>query len=177
MRACAAAEEPNALEQVAGGDAGGGEDEVVARSQVLRDVHAVLVAVAHPRAAFSLLVAPIPEACLDLAAEAAQGRRGDHALGRAAGPHDRVDAGARDRAGDRRRQVPVPDELDARARLPDLGDEGLVPLALEDDDRDVTDAAAERPGDAPQVLAGALADVDLSRSDRTDAQLLEVGVR
>ena len=94
VRPRAAAEEADALEEVAGRDAGRGEDEVLARGEVLGAVDAALVAVAHPRAALALLVVAIPEAGLDLAAEAAQGRRGDHALRGAADAHDRVDAGA-----------------------------------------------------------------------------------
>src|SRR4051794_16768078 len=119
MRPCAAAEEPNALEQVAGRHPGGGEDQVVAGGEVFGDVDAVLVAVTHPRPAFALIVVAIPEARLDLAAEAAQGGSGDHALGRTARAHDGVDAGARNGAGDRRGQIAVTDELDPGAGLPD----------------------------------------------------------
>ena len=113
---------------------------------------------------------------LDLAAEAAQRRRGEHALGRAADAHDGVHAGARDRARDRGRQVAVADQLDPRARRADLVDQLLVARALEDHDRDVVDAPAERLGDPAEVLARALADVDLARGDRPDAQLLHVRV-
>ncbi len=67
-----------------------------ARSSVAVD--AVLVAVAHPRAARALVVVAVAEARLDLAAEAAQRGRRDHALRRAADAHDGVDAGARDGA-------------------------------------------------------------------------------
>src|SRR4051794_25273607 len=144
MRPCAAAEEPNALEQFAGGNAGGSEDEVVAGREVFGDVDAVLVAVAHPRPAFALIVIAISEAGLDLAAEAAQRRGGDDALGRTARAHDGVDAGARNSTGDRRGQIAVTDELDPRAGLADLGDERLVALALEDDDGDVADPPSER---------------------------------
>ena len=48
---------------------------------------------------------------------------------------------------------------------------------VEDDDRDVADPAAERLGDAPEVLGRATADVDLAGRDRADAQLLQVRVR
>src|SRR4051794_14218697 len=141
VRAGAATEEADALEQVAGGDAGRGEDEVVARREVLGAIDTRLVAVTHPRAAFALLVAAIAEPRLDLAAEATQRRGCDHALRRATGAHDRVDAGARDRARDRGREIAVTDELDSRARGADLFDERVVPRPLEDDDRDVADPA------------------------------------
>src|SRR6185369_13532681 len=114
----ASAEEPDTLEQVAGRHARRREDEVLARGEVLGVVDAVLVAVTHPRTALTLVVAAVPEPGLDLAAEAAQRGRGDHALGRAADAHHRVDAGARDRRRDRRRQVAIADQLDPSAGSP-----------------------------------------------------------
>ena len=143
----AAAEIAHALEQVAGRDAGRGEDEVLARREVLGRVDALLVAVAHRRAARPLLVAAVAEAGLDLAAEAAQRGGRQDALRRAADAHDGVDAGALDRAADRGRQVAVGDELDPRPGPPDLLDQGVVARPLEDDDGDVVDAAPERRRD------------------------------
>jgi hypothetical protein len=88
-----------------------------------------------------------------------------------------VDAGPRHRAGDRGRQVAVADELDPGAGGPDLGDERIVTRPLEDDDRDVAHPAAERIGDPAQVLGRPIADVDLARRHRPDAQLFHVRVR
>src|SRR4051812_48991214 len=67
----AATEESNALEQVAGRDTRRGEDQVLAGSEVLGAVDPRFVTVAHPLAAPALLVGAVPEAGLDLAAEAA----------------------------------------------------------------------------------------------------------
>ncbi len=154
MRPCAATEEADALEQVAGGHPGRREHEVLARRQVLGRVDPVLVAVAHPRAAFPLLVVAVAEARLDLATEATQRGGRDDALRRAADAHDGVDAGARDRAGDGGRQVAVADELDARAGRPDLGDQVVVPRPLEDHDRDVADLAPSASAIRPRFSVG-----------------------
>jgi hypothetical protein len=87
-----------------------------------------------------------------------------------------MDAGAGDGTADRRRQVAIADQLDPGARLADLGDERVVARPIEDDDGDVVDPPAERLGDPPQVVGRRVADVDLPRNDRPDAELLEVGV-
>ena len=152
VRPGAAAEEADALEQVAGRSRRSRRRRGSRRTPGPRSVDAVLVAVAHPRAALALLVAAVAEAGLDLAAEAAQRGRRDDALRRAADAHHGVDAGARDGARDRRRQVAVADELDPRAGRADLGDQRVVARPLEDDDRDVADLPAERLGDPAEVL-------------------------
>src|SRR6478735_1234716 len=118
-----ATEEADALEQIAGRHTGGREDEILARGEVLGPVDALLVPMAHPGATLAFIVAAIAEAGLDLATEATQRRGGDDALRCAAGPHHGMDAGARDGARDRGRQVAVADELDPRAGLLDLGDQ------------------------------------------------------
>jgi hypothetical protein len=87
-----------------------------------------------------------------------------------------VDAGARDGAADRRRQVAVGDELDPGAGTLDLRDQPLVARPVEDHDRDVDDLPAERVGDPVEVVGRALADVDLAGHDGPDAELLEVRV-
>src|SRR6185503_599309 len=102
-----------------------------------------LVAVAHALATGPLLVVAVLEAGLDLAAEAAHGGSGDHALRGPADAHDRVHAGALDRAADRGGEVAVGNELDARARAPDLGDEVGVARPVEDDHGDVLGFAPE----------------------------------
>ena len=49
--------------------------------------------------------------------------------------------------------------------------------SLEDHDGDVVDPPAEGLGDSPEVVGGALPDVDLAGHDRPDAELLEVRIR
>ena len=77
---------------------------------------------------------------------------------------------------DGRGQVAVGDELDARARGPDLGNQLLVTRPIEADDRQVRDLAPESVSDASQVLGYGLPDIDVARGNRTDAQLVEIRV-
>jgi hypothetical protein len=141
----AAAEEADAAQELAIGDAGGAEDDVVARGQVVREVHALEVVDVHAHAAraFALLLRAPPELGLDLAAKAFQGGRRQHALRRAAGAHHGVHARPRYRDADGGRQVAVADELDTGPRRPHFGDELLVPLPLQDHDGDVPHVAAQ----------------------------------
>ena len=75
--------EADAGEQVAVGDAGRGEQDVAAR-HLAHVVFAVEVGDAHAARALALLVGIDDQAALHLAADAAERRRGEHALGRAA---------------------------------------------------------------------------------------------
>src|SRR4029079_10670476 len=111
----APAEVADAVQQVAVGHAGRREDQLLAGREVLGRVDAALVAVAPRLAASVLLGRAVAEPRLDLAAQALQRGRGQDAFRRATDAHDRVDAGARDGAADRRRQVAVGDELDPGA--------------------------------------------------------------
>ena len=58
----------------------------------------------------------------------------------------------------------------------DLLDQLRVARSIEYDDRQIGHLAAERVGDAVQVLCRGGADVDVAAGDRPDAQLLEVRV-
>ena len=62
--------------------------------------------------------------------------------------------------GDRRCDVAVPDQVDPRARLAQLGDQRLVPVPLEHDDRQVLDVHALGGRDAADVLGRRGVDVD-----------------
>src|SRR6185503_8665841 len=162
---------------VAVGDARRREDERVPGGELLRVIDPLLVAMAHRGAPGPLLVAPVPEPRLDLAAETAQRGRRQDALRGAPDPHHRVHAGALDRAADRGGEVAVADQLDPSAGRPDLLDQRLVARPLQDHDGDVADAPAELRRDPGKVLARRQADVDAAGRDRTDAQLVEVRVR
>src|SRR5690606_38821803 len=121
VRAGTVLEELDAAQQVAVGDAGGAEDDHLTRGQVLGAVDAV-----HRTAllleAPALLVVARPEAPVDLAAEALQRGRRQHALRGAADAHHGVHVGAAHRRRQRRDHVAVADQLDARARLAHLAD-------------------------------------------------------
>ena len=95
--------------------------------------------------ALPLVVVPRPQLPLHRAAEALDRGSGDHALRRSADAHEEVDAGARLRGRDRGRDVAVADEVHARSGLAELGDEVVVAVALEDDDREVVDGARPSP--------------------------------
>ena len=88
-----------------------------------------------------------PQLALDLAAQAAQSRRGDHALVSAADADRQVVVRAADRGADRGHDVAVGDQLDARAGLADLGDQIVVARPVEHDRGHVVATAAERLGD------------------------------
>src|SRR5580704_11986468 len=87
------AEEPYALKQRAIRHAGGGEDELLAGSEVFCFVNSVLIFDAHAGEALFLLRL-YHQAAEHVAVEAADGGGGNHAFRRAARAHDGVDAGA-----------------------------------------------------------------------------------
>src|SRR5579883_1215815 len=82
----AAGETPYAFEHGAGGDAGGGEHDVAAR-EIQERVLPIEIGDAHLVSAALLVVVAKQEPPLHLASDAAQRRRRQHALGRAAGAH------------------------------------------------------------------------------------------
>jgi len=172
----AVAEEPHALEQAAIGDAGGGEDDVLAARQILRPVDALGIGDPHRLAARFVFRLGDDETCEDLAVEAAHGRRREHTFRRTARAHHGVDAAARDRGGDACREVAITDEADARAGGADVGDELLVPRPVEHDHRQFVDLAAERARDGAQVLAHRGIQIDQVLGARPDDQLLHVEV-
>ncbi len=96
-----------------------------------------------------LAVVARPQPALDRAAHALDRRGRDDAFGRASDAHQHVDAGRRLAGRDRRGDVPVADQVDAGAGLAQLGDEGVVALALEHDDGEVADAHASSPPPPP----------------------------
>ena len=108
-------EETNALDQGAVGDPGGGEEDVVALDQIVGGQDAIEV-VPGLDGGLALLVVSGLESSLDHAAEAFEGRGGDHALGRPADAVEQVDAraapGGRDGPGD----VAVGQQIDPRTR-------------------------------------------------------------
>src|SRR6266851_3756287 len=96
----AAAEEADAAQEVAVGDAGGTEDDVVPRGQLRGVVDLGAVDVAHRLQALLLPLLQRLEAALHPAVETAHGRRGQDAFRRAADAHGRVDAGTANGRGD-----------------------------------------------------------------------------
>ncbi len=176
-RADAVAEEADALHQRALGDAGGREDDVLARREILRPVDPLEVGDAHRAAALLVLRRVDDEPREDLAAEAAHGRRREHALGRAADAHHGVHAAAdrpprRCRPTDRRRRSGGCARRWSRISSISV----LVTRTIEHDDDEVLDAAAERLRDRAQVEAHRRVEIDDVARARPDDELLHVDV-
>ena len=118
----AVAPEADTTQQFAVGDAGGGEEDVLAGDEVVEreDLVEVVAGVEGPLA---LVVVAGPEAALDGAAEGLEGAGGDDAFGRAADAEEdvgsRLGPGGGDGAGD----VAVGNEPDPGAGLPALLDD------------------------------------------------------
>src|SRR5687767_4494147 len=96
----AVAEEAHALHQRAVGDAGRGEDDVLARGEIPRLVDPLEVGDAHGAATGFVFGRVYSKPREDLAAQAAHRRCRQHALGRAARAHHRVHTAADYRGGD-----------------------------------------------------------------------------
>ena len=126
------------------------------------------------RSACPLAVVSRPQPSLDRAAHALDRRGRDDALRRAADAHQHVDAGRRLAGGDRRGDVAVANQVDAGAGLPQLGDERVVALALEHDDREVADAHPLRRRHRPHVLGRRAVEIDRAGGLRPDGDLLHV---
>src|SRR3989304_1730733 len=137
----AAGEKMHALEIVAVGHAGGREHDVAAGKFV--DLEFFLdVGDAHLFRPFDLLVIARRQTALEFAAGAAQRRRRQHALRRAADAEQKIDAGFRLRRGDGRGDVAVGDQADARARLAHFLDERFMPGTGENDIHKVFEPAS-----------------------------------
>ena len=136
----------HAVEERAVRHAGRGDEDVLARDEIVRvqDGRRVEPGVEQRLA---LVVVARPEPSLDAAADALERRGRDDAFRRAADAVEHVDARARLRRGDRRRDVAVADQADARAGLAQLRDQLVVAVALEHDDVDLARRLAERLGD------------------------------
>src|SRR4029079_6212556 len=134
------------------GDAGGGEDDAVARREILRAVDLLRIGDPHRAAALLVLRLLDHQPGVDLAVQAAHRGGGQHAFGGAAGAHHRVDAGADDGRGDACRQVAVADQPDARAGRANVRNQLFVPRPVEHDDDQVVDTALEAPGDRLEVF-------------------------
>ena len=156
------------------GDAGGGEEHVVAGDEVVGRQHALDVVAAVEQGPALLVVARV-QAALDRAAEALQGGGGDHALGRAADAEQQVDAaaargGGRDGAG----HVAVGDQVHGGADAAHGLDDGLVPRAVQDHDRHLLGPDALGLRDGAHVLVGRRRDVDRVGGLGADRHLLHV---
>jgi len=148
----AAAKEPDTGEQLTIGDAGAAEENLLTRRQVFGGIDPVEVADIEVEGTLFLCLVQGRQAGLDLAAQTAHGRRGEHSLGGTTNTHYRMHPGASHRGGDAGRQIAVANQSDTCSGGTDIGDQLLVTLPLEDDDGEVVDVAIEGVGDPAQVL-------------------------
>src|SRR5918995_5822471 len=155
----AGAADADAAQEDAARDAGRGDEDILARDQIVGREHAVDV-VAGVDELLALHVVAWPQLALNGAAQALDRRGGDNALWGAPDPHQHVHAGERLRCCDRRGDVAVPDQVDACPGLAQLPDQLLVAIALEDDDGHLADVEALCLRDRTDVLGRARVDVD-----------------
>src|SRR5882672_4972786 len=123
--------EAHALEQRGDRDAGGREDHVAGR-EIAQHVFPFQIANAELFRAMAFVIVAEDQTRLELAADAAQRRSGEHAFGRPALPEIDIDTGRLgfgrgDDAGD----VAIGDELDGGAGGSDALDDLLVPRPVE----------------------------------------------
>src|SRR5204862_7407399 len=116
-------------QQRAARDAGRGDEDVLARDEVVRGEHLVDV-VAGVGELLPLLLGTRPATALQLATETLDRSGGDDALRRAPDTHQEAHPRPAPPARNCRRAVAAPAQLPLRARLPELPDQIVVPVAL-----------------------------------------------
>src|SRR3989442_1163955 len=146
------AEEAHTLHQRAFGDARGGENQLLAGSQVFGFVDFVLVLDAHTRDAFFQFRLVDDQPAEHVTIQAADGGGRDDAFGRAARAHDGMHAGADDGGSDARRKIAIADQLDARARGANIGNQPLVTGTVEHNDDQILHVALQPLGNVLQVV-------------------------
>ena len=174
MSAGAIAEETHAAEDIAVGDAGAGEDDLAAGSEIFGFVNALGVSDAHFGQAFLMFGLADHQARQHLAIEATQRRGGEHAFGGAACAHDSMNAGADDGRGDAGGKIAVADQADARAGGANIFDELLVAGAVENDDDKIFFVAVETPSDGADIVDHGRVKVDRALATRADHDFFHI---
>ena len=167
---------PNALQEVAVGDAGGGEEHVLAGDEPV-DVEDFIEVVAGVDRGLALGVVARPEPAEQLPAEALDRRRREHALRRPADPPEQVDSGLRGNGEQRRGDVAVADQPDPGSDLADLGDRGLVAGAVEHDHRHVADRLLLSLRDPADDLRERVVEAEAVRDLAAPGDLLHIDAR
>src|SRR5918999_1530760 len=135
------------------------KEHVVAGHEIVGRQHLIEV-VAVVNRLVSLLLTARPQPALDHAAQAFDRARSDNSFWRASDAEEHVDARALARRCDRACNITIRNELDPCTGLSDFLHDALVPLAIQDDDRQVRDVAVFYLGNALQVFGDAGLDVD-----------------
>src|SRR5438552_14706364 len=122
----------------------------------------------------SLLVVTWPQLPLDATTDALERRLRDRAFGRTADPVEHVHPRPALSRGDRGGDVAVTDQQYLRTGIAELGDQRVMPVTLEDDDRDLPSRHALRLRDSIDVLRRRGVDVDGVEAMRAHGDLLHV---
>ena len=163
----------DAVEQVAVGDAGRGEEGVVAADQVVGLEHPGEV-VARLLCGLALGVVGRPEAPEDAPAEALDRGGRDHSFGGSAHAPEQVDPGVRHHCEQGRGYVAIRDEADAGADLAECVDGLVVARAVEHDHGHVAGLPALALGDLPDHVLERVGEADQVRGARAGRDLLHV---
>src|SRR6266478_9062713 len=130
-------ETADAFQQGAFGYTGGGKAQLLAGSKIFGFVDTVLVFDSHLANAFLQFGLVDDEASLHIAVEAADGGCSDDALGRSAGSHNGMNSRSDDGGSDSGRKIAIANQLDARARFANIGDELFVARTVQHYDHKV----------------------------------------
>ena len=160
-------------EQRAARDAGGRDEDVVARHEVVCREHPIEVEAGGEKRV-PLAVVARPETALDRPAEALDRGRRDDTLRRPADSHQHVDARPRAARRDRGGDIAVADQVDAGTRGPKLRDQCVVAVALEHDDGEIAHLHALRRRNRAHVLGGRKVQIDGVGRFGSDRDLVHV---
>src|SRR5277367_1631875 len=146
------AEEIHPMQQSAAGDAGTCEDDFLAGGQVHRLIDTLGIFDAHRRGTFQVLWFRNYQPGQNLAVQAAQCGRGEHAFWGASRTHHRVHGSAAHGSGNARGKIAVRNQANARADRANVRDELLVPRAVEDHGHQILHVAVVAARDGAQVI-------------------------
>src|SRR4030095_8589402 len=130
----------HAAQIISVGYTGRGEHDVAPRQ--LFDLKFFLyISDAHPLGALDSLVVARRQTALELAADAAQRRRGEHSLGRPADTQEQIDAGFRFGGGDGSGYVAIANQANACSRFAYFLDDRLVARPRQNNYGEILDSA------------------------------------
>lgn len=176
LRRRSSREKVNASQVVPVGHAGGGERHVASR-QFLDFELLIDIPDAHLLGPFDFALVPRFEPALEFPADAAKGRRGQNAFGRASDTEQQIDTGFRLGRRDRGRDIAVADQANARACLANFLYDLFVSRTGENDHRQIFDVAPSRFGEGMKILRRSLVQIDDVLAGGADGDLFHVGVR
>ena len=177
MREGAAGKAAYTAQHRAVGDPSRGEHDIAMR-HVEEAIFAIEIGDAEALGAAALVVIAEEEPPLHLPADAAQCRRREYALRRAARTHVDVDAGVGARGGDDAGHIAVADQHDARAGLAHLRDQIGVARSVEDADDEIGNLGLFGARKVLQILSRRRVEIDDTVGQpAADRDLIHIHVR